>query len=161
MLSHFAVSVDFCPWLVDEAIRLILLNTQLRSTEIEDNTLASLETDRWEVNAVWADLDVCESLAKVLVVAPERDDLSVEVDQSADDVADRPRLAITKIIAITFLDSMAIVGVGCRIIANAILTVERRLQRAPPDLHEATAFQHDFEVEAASEDTGRRSDRRE
>lgn len=161
MLCHLTVSVHFGPWLVDEAIRFILLHAQLGSTKIEDNALTSLEAYRWEVNAVWANLDVGESLAEVLVVAPERDDLSVEVDQRADDVADGPRLAITKIVSIAFLHSVAIVSVGCWIVADAVLAVEGRLQSAPANLHEAAAFQHNFVVESTSEDTGRCPDRRE
>lgn len=53
---------------------------------------------------------------------------------------------------------MAIVREGRLIVSDAILTIECRLKGAPSYLHQATALQHYFIVEATFEHACRRSD---
>ena len=161
LFGDVVISIYDGPWFVDEAVLFVRLDTQLLPSKIKYSSLPALEADGREVNAVCANFYIRESLTKIFVISPERDDLSIEVDQCANYVTYRPRLSIPEIISIAFLYPMPIVGVGSGIVTNTILAVEGGLQSAPSYLHESATLQHHLKVKAAGKDSGGRSHRRE
>ena len=105
-------------------------------SKVEQDTLSFLQADSWEISLVRSDFNTTEGNAQEVLITPEYDLTSIQIDQCTDHVAHGPPLSEMWVILIPFLDSEAIVSIWILRIANAIIWTKGCITTAPANLHE-------------------------